>query len=183
MSRTRLLNSTYNIRSWFRNNIIKRPEYFIYYCAIPVDNTVEVVNSTEVSNGSSLQLFQDFTFNTLQGTAIDATALGLFVIGSCAFAGCKVQEMSSRNRLITRGFFKYSRNPMAISCMLSLIGGCMLTHNIWFTLFLPTFGWGVLNFYAIPIEEKELLKKFGKQYEDYMNCTKRWLTLSSNKST
>ena len=144
-------------------------------CAAPVNIATESANQDVVPPPS---IFADFD---MAWTSLDAVGLGSFVIGALVIAGSKVQEMSSRNRLVTRGFYSYSRNPMAMGSMLSLFGGSLLTHNLVFATAFPALGFVVLHFYAIPLEEKECIEKFGEQYLQYMHHTGRWITFPNAK--
>ena len=166
-----------NIKPWIRNNMIKRGEYLLY-CGVPTSTLSS--NDSSSATKSFTELVKNFDLAT---ASLDTLGLGSFVIGATVFAWCKIQEVSTpKNELITRGFYSVSRNPMAMSCMLSLIGACLLTHNPYFAIAISSIGWASLNFYQIPIEEKELLEKFGDEYKQYMAKTNRWITFSHKKS-
>lgn len=76
--------------------------------------------------------------------------------------------------LVTRGIYRYSRNPMYLSFLLLLMGWSFWLANI-ITL------WGVvlvywhLDRYQIPFEERELNKRFKECFQHYCQQTKRWL--------
>ncbi len=76
------------------------------------------------------------------------------------------------HQLMQSGLYKYIRHPSYLGDCLSLIG-LGFTMNNWYgllTAFLPVF----LTFvYRMNVEEKVLIGKFGKQYEDYKLTTRR----------
>ena len=70
-------------------------------------------------------------------------------------------------KLIATGLYRYSRNPMLLGLFLVLLGlGLLLGSLSLIFIFTPLFI--LINvFYLKAIEEKEMEKKFGKQYLEY----------------
>jgi len=70
-------------------------------------------------------------------------------------------------KLITTGLYRYSRNPMLIGLFIVLLGlGLLLGSLSLIFIFTPIFI--LINvLYLKTIEEKEMAKKFGKQYLEY----------------
>jgi protein-S-isoprenylcysteine O-methyltransferase Ste14 len=120
--------------------------------------------------------------------AISSWILLIFGIGFIVFGlvmGLEAESQFRRNhttvdpvgvssKLVTDGWFKYSRNPMYLSFVLVLIGA-------WFTLGSISPLLGVLIFifftqqwYIFP-EEKRLIATFGNDYGSYQMRTRRWL--------
>lgn len=81
------------------------------------------------------------------------------------------KKMSS---LITKGPYKFSRNPIYLGDFLILIGIAFLLRNpisfIFCSLFVV-----IINFDLIKYEEKQLEKKFGKRYLEYKKKVRRWI--------
>jgi len=76
--------------------------------------------------------------------------------------------------LIIEGNFKFSRNPMYMGSLLSIIGLSVLVGNS--TAFIsPILFFLGINFLCIPLEEKLLEKTFGKDYLIYKNNVRRWI--------
>ncbi len=71
------------------------------------------------------------------------------------------------SKLITTGLYRYIRNPMLLGLFLFLLGlGFLLGSLSLIFVFTPLFV--VINvLYLKAIEEKEMEKKFGKQYLEY----------------
>ena len=74
---------------------------------------------------------------------------------------------------ITRGLYRYSRNPMYISFFLLLLGIAIATASWVFLVF--AVGLTIASFVFAGIEEQACLDKYGDTYRDYMNRTSRWI--------
>lgn len=77
-------------------------------------------------------------------------------------------------QLVISGLYKYSRNPMYIGVMFTLIGECLFTRStgLWgYSLFIVT----AFNIFIMGWEEPRLRKDFGSAYEDYCRKVRRWL--------
>lgn len=71
-------------------------------------------------------------------------------------------------KLIIKGPYKYSRNPMILGDVIWLICLGAILNSLSFMI-ISTF-WFVLHlFYYKLIEEKELIARFGQEYEEYKN--------------
>ena len=80
----------------------------------------------------------------------------------------------SSSSLVTRGPYRYMRNPMYVGLTLAYLGEAgMLTH-IWPVLFLPVV-LIYLNRVVIPLEEHKLTEVFGPAYEEYRRRVHRWI--------
>jgi len=81
------------------------------------------------------------------------------------------------DKLVTKGIFKYSRNPMYLGIGI-LFNGISMVSISWVYFLLVIF-WGVLvHTIQIPIEESECIKRFGDEYKEYMKRTLKWLGVS-----
>jgi len=77
------------------------------------------------------------------------------------------------NKLVTSGPFRFSRNPNYLGMALLLFGIAILLGNL--SAFISPMLFVVLiDIFVIPVEEKNLEKKFGKKYLDYKNRVRRW---------
>ena len=75
---------------------------------------------------------------------------------------------------ITKGIFRYSRNPMYLGGFIFCIGISLV--SISWIYFLIVFIWMILlNVKDIHIEESECIKKYGKDYEEYLKKTPKWI--------
>ncbi len=88
-------------------------------------------------------------------------------------AGTNVNTFDAPTHLVTRGLFKYSRNPMYLGLVLILAG-------VWILLGSVTPLVGVVGFilitdrWYIAYEEQRLNETFGQAYEAYRVRTRRW---------
>lgn len=80
---------------------------------------------------------------------------------------------SETTSLITHSAYKYSRNPIYLGYMISIVGFFLLMPNVLSLVVL------VLTFCAIHVkirlEEQHLISKNGKEYQEYLKRVRRWL--------
>ena len=77
-------------------------------------------------------------------------------------------------RLVTRGFYRYTRNPMYVA-VLSMIAGWAILYG---TPILWAYGAAIFVFFSLFIrlyEEPRLTREFGDEYAAYMKRVGRWL--------
>ncbi len=76
--------------------------------------------------------------------------------------------------LLTKGFFSYTRNPLYLSYVAITLGAAVVLGSL--AAFIgPVVCATVLNFFIIPLEEKNLQKTFGQKYEQYKRSVRRWI--------
>jgi len=75
--------------------------------------------------------------------------------------------------LITKGPYRYSRNPMYISLVLAYLGEAGFLVHAWPVIVLPLLLL-YLNRVVIPLEEKILANDFHGEYEAYCHKVPRW---------
>jgi protein-S-isoprenylcysteine O-methyltransferase Ste14 len=76
--------------------------------------------------------------------------------------------------LVTRGPFRFTRNPTYLSYTLITVSFGLLTGNPWF-LVAALAAATATDFIAIRHEELHLLSRFGCEFEFYCRHTRRWL--------
>lgn len=122
------------------------------------------------------------------GGATLVLAYGLFALGLvlylrsawdfAVFGSGTPAPIDAPKRLVTRGFYRYTRNPMYVASLTVVLG--------WATLF----GAAVLVAYAILLfivfslfirlyEEPRLAREFGEEYTTYVSQVGRWLPCRS----
>jgi len=77
-------------------------------------------------------------------------------------------------RLVISGLYKFSRNPMYVGVMLTLIGEAIFTQSVdlWgYSLTVFT----AFNLFIIFREEPRLKKDFGTSYHEYCKTVRRWI--------
>ena len=81
---------------------------------------------------------------------------------------------SASSALVTRGMYRYTRNPMYLGQLLQLLAWAFWLENLATFAFLPAFVAWMTRFQIIP-EERILGIKFGNDYADYLNRVRRWI--------
>ena len=76
---------------------------------------------------------------------------------------------------VTKGVYRYSRNPMFIGWFL-LYFGIAISCISWVYVMITVF-FIIITFYMSPFEEKITLDHYGESYMDYMERTPRWIGL------
>jgi len=89
-------------------------------------------------------------------------------------AGTSIEPWDPTSKIITTGFYAYSRNPIYISLCIVSMGIGILLNNIWvFISIIPSLF--IIYFIAIKKEEVYLEEKFGDEYVQYKQKVRRWL--------
>ena len=104
--------------------------------------------------------------------------IGLFLAGWVSLIFFKEKEdvrpEKPTTKIIIKGPFKFSRNPIYLGLNLGYIGIALILNNLWMIVFLPIIF--TLLYYGVILKEEEYLeKKFGKKYLDYKKKVRRWI--------
>jgi len=75
-------------------------------------------------------------------------------------------EIREPHKLIKEGPYRYLRHPAYLSNLMAYLG-IPLIANAYYTLIGAFLIYVPFNFIRLYLEEKELIKKFGEEYEDY----------------
>ena len=81
---------------------------------------------------------------------------------------------SAPARLVLRGPYRFSRNPIYLSLVLSYAGLALMLDLPWALLLLPL-PLAVMQRAIIPFEERQLHRRFGADYAAYAAGVPRWL--------
>ena len=100
--------------------------------------------------------------------------IALWITGMIIVLGvCMSWAKTVEKKPVTRGVYKYSRNPMYVSFTFTYIGIGIVTLS-WVFLML-TFVYILITVLIVDYEEEFCLEKFGNDYRDYMKNTHRWI--------
>ncbi|NNM13993.1 MAG: isoprenylcysteine carboxylmethyltransferase family protein [Gammaproteobacteria bacterium] len=124
--------------------------------------------------------FGTVNFNTRSSIAAMLLLVALSVVAmailSFRTARTTVDPMNPEraSAMVSRGIFRYSRNPMYLGMVLLLLALVLYLGNIMNLLVLAGFVSFIVQFQIKP-EEKALEKTFGEQYRNYKAQTRRWI--------
>jgi len=84
------------------------------------------------------------------------------------------------DRLFTTGPYRYSRHPVYFGFFLIYVSISLMSLSWIFLVFTIIFGVNLLI--VVPAEERYCLKTYGKEYQEYMERTPRWIGLPKSKN-
>jgi protein-S-isoprenylcysteine O-methyltransferase Ste14 len=85
-----------------------------------------------------------------------------------------VPVIEQPKKIIDRGFYKYCRNPMYLSWVVMYVGVFLVFGQVLLLLF-PVVAFIIFHILVVKIEEPELVRIFGKEYENYIKKVPRWI--------
>ena len=114
------------------------------------------------------------------GTAWFYAGLPIYLVGLISYAMVWVGFATTPpDKLITKGIYRYSRNPMQLSQVIIFLGVGIATAS-WVFLLLSA-AYIIAPLLWIDAEERHCLKFYGDAYREYMNRTPRWLGLPKSR--
>ncbi len=128
---------------------------------------------------------QTRVWNPLEFQSLLTSALGWgliaagLLLASWAFAQFRAHETSiiprnTPSAMITRGPYRFSRNPIYLADVLLLAGFSLLQGSVIGLILLPLFMW-VINLRFIQGEEAGLRAKFPEDFAKMCETTRRWI--------
>ena len=120
-----------------------------------------------------------FRFNFYQYLGILLFLIGLFVLLHCIIRFAVVgrgtlSPVDPTKKLVTSGIYRYSRNPMYLGVLMTLIGEALFFKSYHLGIFLLIMAL-IFNFFILVVEEPRLHRDFGDEYSHYRNKVRRWL--------
>jgi protein-S-isoprenylcysteine O-methyltransferase Ste14 len=101
-------------------------------------------------------------------------AFGVPAVGAFRVRKTTIKPGGVSTSLVTSGPFRFSRNPMYVGMVLTLIGLAIGLGSLspWFAI--PLFAAAIAT-RIIPVEEAMLAEAFGQPYRDYRQRVRRWI--------
>ncbi|MCB1025487.1 MAG: DUF1295 domain-containing protein, partial [Acidobacteria bacterium] len=84
------------------------------------------------------------------------------------------EDPKNSGMLYTEGLFKYSMHINYFGDLMLFTGFSMITHNI-FSFVIPLLMFFLFTFVNIPMLDKYLLDRYGKEFEEYRGRTKKFV--------
>jgi len=114
------------------------------------------------------------------GTAWFYAGLPIYLVGLISYAMVWVGFATTPpDKLVTRGIYRYSRNPMQLSQVVIFLGVGIATASWVFLLLAAVYIIAPLLW--VDAEERHCLKHYGDAYCEYMDKTPRWLGLPKSR--
>jgi protein-S-isoprenylcysteine O-methyltransferase Ste14 len=111
---------------------------------------------------------------------MDVIAIIFLLFGSYLNTFSEIQRKWWKNKsenkghCYTKGLFKFSMHINYFGDTVMFTGWCLFTANLW-TLILPLLMAGMFVFYHIPGLDSYLAKRYGKEFQDYSERTKKFI--------
>ena len=105
----------------------------------------------------------------LAGIALSVTGARLF-----ARLGTGIKPFSPATHLVTTGPYRFTRNPMYLGLVMSLIGVAAMLGTLTPWLVVPAFAWWIGRRF-IAQEETMLEERFGEEYVKFKARVRRWI--------
>ena len=127
-----------------------------------------------ISKSTSLILLFLIIFTPLSGEIAEIIT-GFFIITmGCVGVMMAVMDFISTpiNEPVTKGLYKYSRNPQEVMLSLIMFGAC-ITISSWLALVILGVS-RIINHISILAQEQACIKQYGDSYKEYMKRIPRY---------
>ena len=113
-----------------------------------------------------------------------AIALAILALGGAIYAWCvwdfatfgrgTPAPIAAPKKLVVRGLYRYTRNPMYVGVLTVISGWAVLFQAAALVLYMLIVG-ACFHLFIVLYEERQLQQEFGDEYEDYRRRVSRWL--------
>ena len=115
---------------------------------------------------------RDYLILVLMGIAVLIAIISLFQFFTSKTT-IDPRTPFNTTKLVTRGIYKFTRNPMYLAILLVLLAWGLWLGNAFNTLLAAGFV-GYMNKFQIKPEEEALTTIFGKDFQQYCTQVRRW---------
>lgn len=117
-------------------------------------------------------------FSPLTYLGVIAIAIGIGIALFCTYLfrqkETTIKPFQESSYLVKEGLFNFSRNPIYLGMIITLIGVWIFLGSLTPVLMIPIFTWLIQEMF-IKEEERMLEAKFGEQYREYKATVRRWI--------
>ncbi len=100
--------------------------------------------------------------------------LSLMCVGLLAVQGKGTPApIDPPQRFVPSGPYRWTRNPMMLGGVLASLGYALYFNSLALLIY-AMFFWLGAHLFIVLYEERDLLRRFGEEYEQYRNRTPRW---------
>jgi protein-S-isoprenylcysteine O-methyltransferase Ste14 len=107
-----------------------------------------------------------------------AIAVGIVTALFCTYLfrqkNTTIKPFQESSYLVREGLFNFSRNPIYLGMIITLIGVWIYLGSLTPVLIIPVFTWLIQEMF-IKEEERMLEEKFGEEYQAYKAEVRRWI--------
>jgi protein-S-isoprenylcysteine O-methyltransferase Ste14 len=103
-----------------------------------------------------------------------ALALAIWAIVTITKAGSRVETNKPTTTIVTKGPYRFTRNPIYLGFLLGQVGLAIGFNNLWMLAMLVPW-YLVIRYGVIAREESYLEHKFALDYLSYKSRVRRWL--------
>lgn len=86
-----------------------------------------------------------------------------------------VNTFDKPDKLVTKGFYRFSRNPMYLGMVLGLLGVALLYQGSISSFAIVVVFFLITDLWYIRYEERDMKLVFGDEYKAYCAKTRRWV--------
>ena len=127
-----------------------------------------------ISKTVSLLLLIFLVFTPLSGEIVEIITGFFIIIIGCVGVRLAVIDFinTPSNEPVTRGLYKYSRNPQEVMLSLIMLGAC-ITISSWLALLILGIS-RIINHFSIVAQEQACIQQYGDSYKEYMERIPRY---------
>ncbi len=108
------------------------------------------------------------------GIIVLAIGLALWAIRTFSRAGTNIPTHKAALGVVSEGPYRFTRNPMYMGMQILLIGVGVMFSSEWHIISWPLF-FMILKYGVVLREERYMEKKFGDEYRELLERTRRWI--------
>ena len=142
-------------------------------CTLVVPGTVGVLLPLNIAEGHPSA--SGLLFSTACAFFAITTSIYLWCVWDFAVFGRGTPApIDPPKKLIVRGLYRYTRNPMYLGVLTAILGWAIFFRATTLVFYAMAVG-ACCHLFVVFYEEPHLQRKFGKEYDDYRAQVNRWL--------